>query len=86
MIWSGADVNEIGTDFPFVVRLNANNFDFSQAQANGRDIRFVLNDSVPLVHEIERWNVSAGRGEIWVRVDTIYGKETTVRNSSDALG
>lgn len=74
---TGADVDEIVTDFPVVVRLNANNFDFPQAQANGRDIRFVLNDSVPLVHEIERWDVSAGHGEIWVRVDTIYGNDST---------
>ena len=37
---TGANVSGTVFDFPVVIRLNAGNFDFSQAQSGGADIRF----------------------------------------------
>jgi len=37
---SGANVPGTVENFPVLVRLNSGNFDFSQAQKNGNDIRF----------------------------------------------
>jgi hypothetical protein len=74
---AGADVAGNVTNFPVVVRLTTSNFDFSQANTDGSDIRFIWTDSVPLAHEIERWDISAGQAEIWFRVDTVYGNNNT---------
>ena len=73
---TGADVNETVADFPIVVRLTETDIDFSRVQADGDDIRFYRADSVPLVHEIERWDPVTGLVEVWVRVDTIYGNDS----------
>ncbi len=60
-------------DFPLLVRLDASNFDFSQAQANGEDVRFSKADGSPLPFQIERWDAAAGHAEIWARIDTVAG-------------
>jgi hypothetical protein len=59
--------------FPILVRLTSAIFNFSQALANGDDIRFTKPDNTPLPFEIERWDASAGSAEVWVKVDTILG-------------
>jgi hypothetical protein len=74
---SGADVGATETDFPVLVRLNAGNFAFNQAQADGSDIRFTKSDDTPLPFEIEAWDSAAGAAAIWVRVDTVYGNNGT---------
>jgi hypothetical protein len=70
---SGANVASDVENFPALIRLTSANFDFSQAQANGADIRFTKTDNAFLPYEIERWDSAAGRAEIWVRVDTVRG-------------
>jgi hypothetical protein len=70
---SGAGVSATITGFPVLVRLNAGNFDFTQARDNGADIRFVKPDLTLLPYEIERWDPAAGFAEIWVRLDTVRG-------------
>jgi hypothetical protein len=70
---SGADVSRNVPRFPIVIRLTKDNFNFSQADVNGNDIRFARNDTIPLVFEIEQWDAKNNRAEIWVKVDTIYG-------------
>lgn len=70
---SGAAVNENVYSFPVLIRLSADNFDFSQAKKDGEDIRFGKADGTPLPCEIERWEPSNSRAEIWVKMDTIYG-------------
>jgi hypothetical protein len=72
---SGAGVSEDVVGFPLLVRLNAANFDFSQAQPDGSDLRFFRKDQTPLPYEIERWDAASGIGEIWVRLDTIFGND-----------
>ncbi len=71
---AGAGVAEDVANFPLLVRLDGTNFDFSQAQADGRDIRFAGADGLRgLPFEIERWDAANHQAEIWVRMDTISG-------------
>ena len=70
---SGANVPGTVENFPVLVRLNSGNFDFSQAQKNGNDIRFTKPDGTMLPYEIERWDSISNLAEIWVKVDTVYG-------------
>ncbi len=68
----GADVNEDVSDFPLLIRLTSNNFDFSEADSNGADIRFSQSDGMtPLSYEIERWDSGNKIAEIWVRTDVL---------------
>ncbi len=60
-------------DFPLLVRLNKDNFDFKHVKANGEDIRFSSGDGAPLAYEIEQWDAVNGRAAIWVKIPTITG-------------
>lgn len=72
---TGADVAGRVEHFPVLIRLTPSNFDFSQAQANGADIRFTKSDNTFLPHEVERWDPVTGLAEVWVNVDTLYGND-----------
>ena len=48
-------------------------FNFSQAKANGEDLRFSTSTGQPLAYEIEQWDAAAGEASIWVRIPTILG-------------
>jgi len=61
--------------FPLLVRLHADWFNFSQAKANGDDIRFATAAGAPLFYQIEQWDASAGTASIWVRIPVIKGNE-----------
>ncbi len=74
---TGADVAGNVTDFPVLVRLHSGNFDFSQAKADGGDLLFTKENGQTIPHEIERWNSSRHEAEIWVKVDTVYGNDST---------
>ena len=74
---SGADVAANVTDFPVLVRLTNNNFDFTLAKSGGEDVRFKKPDGTPLPYEMERWDASQGSAEIWVRVDTVFGNDSS---------
>ncbi len=74
---SGADIQENVFDFPVLIRLTKNNFDFSQAKANGEDIRFSKAGGSQLPYEIERWDASGQSAEIWIKIDTVYGNNQT---------
>ncbi len=73
---TGANVAGNVLDFPVLVRLNTGNFDFSQAQINGGDIRFSRTNGSSLPFEIERFDAQNGIAEIWVRLDTVYGNDS----------
>ncbi|MBN1758940.1 MAG: DUF2341 domain-containing protein [Chitinispirillaceae bacterium] len=73
---SGADIAGTVTDFPVLIRLTADNFDFSLAQDDGSDIRFMKSDFSTLPCEIERWDTGNRKAELWVKVDTIYGGDS----------
>lgn len=61
------------TDFPVLVRLDRDWFDFTQARPDGADVRFTSADGVRLPHQIEEWDTKAGTATIWVRVPEIKG-------------
>ena len=59
--------------FPLLLRLDKDWFDFSQAKANGEDIRFASADGTSLAYQIEQWDAAAGTAAIWVRIPVIRG-------------
>ncbi len=73
----GAEISENVKNFPVLIRLDNKNFSFNQAQENGSDIRFSKDNGAPLTYEIEHWDVTAGQAAIWVKVDTVYGNDSS---------
>jgi hypothetical protein len=73
---SGAGVSANVFNFPALVRLTSANFNFSEAQPQGQDIRFAK-DSAYLAYEIERWDAAAGLAEVWVKIDTVFGNDSS---------
>ncbi len=62
-------------NFPVLVRLHKDFFNFNEAQAGGRDIRFLTAAGKPLAYEIDEWDAVAGTAAVWVRVPRIKGNE-----------
>ena len=60
-------------DFPLLVRLHRDFFDFHQAKADGADIRFSTGAGIPLRFQIEEWDAANGMASIWVRIPVIRG-------------
>ncbi len=60
--------------FPLLVRLDRDWFDFAEAKSDGSDIRFMQEGQV-LSHQIEDWDALAGTANIWVRVPLIKGND-----------
>ncbi len=61
------------TDFPVLVRLHRDWFDFTQARPDGADVRFTTTEGARLAHQVEEWDVKAGTASVWVRVPSIKG-------------
>ena len=59
--------------FPLLVRLHRDFFNFSQAKAQGEDIRFSTSTGTPLAYQVEEWDAASGTASIWVRIPTIKG-------------
>lgn len=74
---SGANVNTDIYDFAVIIRLSSSNFDFTQARNLGEDIRFTSLNGKSLSYEIEKWNATVQEAAIWVKIDTIYGNNST---------
>jgi hypothetical protein len=74
---AGANVTDTVMNFPVLVRLDQSAIAFGQTQADGRDIRFAKQNGRHLRYEIERWDAMSRTAAVWVRVDTIYGNDTT---------
>ena len=60
-------------DFPLLVRLDKDWFNFSEAKANGEDIRFSTSAGTDLPYQIEQWDAANGTASIWVRIPVIKG-------------
>ena len=73
---AGADLpaSAVEKNFPLLIRLNQEYFDFSQAMPLGEDVRF-SSKGKPLAYQIERWDAEEGEADIWVRIPTIKGKD-----------
>ena len=60
-------------NFPLLVRLHRDFFDFSQAKPDGADVRFSTAAGAPLAYQIEEWDAAKGVASIWLRVPEIRG-------------
>ena len=66
------------TDYPVIIILSAHNFDFDDAQVNGQDIRFTLDDGVTLLdHYIDTWDKPNEKALIFVKVPTVLASADT---------
>jgi hypothetical protein len=74
---SGAGVTGNVSNFPALIRLNAGNFDFLQTKTGGVDIRFTKPNNTPLSFEIERWDSVNHVAELWVKIDTVLGNDSS---------
>lgn len=73
-----AKISQDLTNFPVLVRLTTNNFDFALASSNGFDVRFTQSDGVtPLVYERERHDATLQRAEYWVSIPIISSSIST---------
>jgi hypothetical protein len=72
----GANLPELASEdnFPVLIRLHQDFFDFTTAHPNGHDIRFE-SDGSNLPYQIEHWDASEGNASIWVRVPKIQGNQ-----------
>ena len=64
------------TNFPLLVRLNSGNFPFSQAQSDGRDLRFATAAGAMLSYQIEQWDAVNQRAAVWVKIPAITGNSS----------
>lgn len=62
-------------DFPMMVKLTPERFDYSFAQVDGDDIRFVDSDGTALDYECDTWELD-GDSFFWVRVPQIDALST----------
>lgn len=60
-------------DFPLLIRLHKDWFDFSQAKAHGDDVRFTTVTGESLPYQIEHWDAVAGEASIWIRIPVLEG-------------
>jgi hypothetical protein len=74
---AGADVPGSVRDFPLLVRLNKDNFEFSQARTDGRDLRVADRDGKPLAFEIEDWDRQGAQASIWIGLDSVNGDDSS---------
>ncbi|HON09727.1 MAG TPA: DUF2341 domain-containing protein, partial [Chitinispirillaceae bacterium] len=72
---SGAGVDGDVTDFPVLIRLREDNFNFSQSRPDGGDLRFAKENGKAIPYEIEKWDTKSRRADIWVKIDTVYGND-----------
>ena len=63
-------------DFPLLVALEPDRFDYAAVRPDGADIQFRDADGAVLAHEVEEWNPD-GRSIVWVRVPLIDANSTT---------
>jgi hypothetical protein len=74
---NAANVSGNSYNFPVLIHLTNSNFNFGQAKSDGGDLRFSKSDNTPLPFEIERWDAALGQAEVWVKIDTVYGNDST---------
>ncbi len=73
---TGANLATTQFDFPVLVTLTSAQADvFTTAMANGADIRFSKPDGTHLPYQIERWDATGHRADIWVKMDTVLAQD-----------
>lgn len=74
---TGADIPGNVTNFPVLVRLTNSTFYFDEAQLDGHDLLFTTSDNAPLPYEIERWDAAKRKAELWIKLDTVFGNDSS---------
>ncbi len=71
----GADLPALAVveEFPVLVRLHSDFFDFRQAKGDGADLRFSTSTGERLAYQIEEWDAAGGTASVWVRIPRIEG-------------
>ena len=71
----GANLPEsaVVRNFPVLIRLTSEFFDFGQARSHGEDLRISTAAGVPLAYQIEQWDAGLGSACLWVLVPEIVG-------------
>jgi len=65
------------TNYQVLIVLNSTNFDFSKANSDGSDIRFIdSDDTTKLNYWIEEWDSTNQEAKIWVNVTSIPASST----------
>ncbi len=59
------------TDYAVQLNLDASNFDFSHANTNGEDLRFVLPDGQSLEYWIESYDAVGEKARVWIKIPTL---------------
>jgi hypothetical protein len=73
-----AKVDEDLTNFPVLVKLTGETFDFTKAREDGFDFRFLTADGCALLaHERERHDAATQQAEYWVRLPFVSSSEDT---------
>lgn len=70
---TGANVTGNVEKYPLAIQLDATNFDFAQADAMGKDVRFEKADGTALPHSIEHWDAANKTAALWVKLDQVAG-------------
>jgi hypothetical protein len=60
-------------DFPLLVRITHQFFNFAEAQKNGEDLRFTTSDGRKLSYQIESWDATAMTAAVWIRIPEVKG-------------
>jgi hypothetical protein len=74
---SGVQVSGLVRNFPVLVRLNADNFEFKEANADGSDLLFTKSDGTEIPFEIEHWDAQNNRAAVWFKADTLVGGDNS---------
>lgn len=75
---TGGDTQETLRDFPLLLRLHSGNFGyFAEVAERGKDLRFMFNDKTALKHAIEKMDVNAELGLVWVKLPTVRAGVST---------
>lgn len=60
-------------NFPMLIRLHKDGFDFKQVKPKGEDIRFTDSSGKQLAYQIDEWDPVQGVGSVWVLIPHIAG-------------
>jgi len=78
LIFDNSAQSENLTNFPVLVKLTSDRFDFTLAQSAGQDIRFTDSDGITLLpYEIESYDSSSSTANIWVKVPQVDASSST---------
>ncbi len=74
---SGAPITNSLENIPLAVRLDAANFDFSQAGAGGEGVRVFADDGTALPFDIESWDKSLQQAALWVLAPRVAARDSS---------